>query len=263
MTNVPPSSRRQCEARTSKGRQCRNPAGTGSRFCAFHQNYVPGPAKPKPRRASLVDQAASLGASKPITAHKAWRRIQEMRAGDRHLLAAGVSADGKLVVVTELAIYIAQRLLFFTICEKYLHEQIERYRVRGLLGTKLRLHIGRRTTVDVPSMLTETSYPVHTAIAHVWHTRTLEPVLRKIIAPHVKTLARKRSQLLARDDYGAEDRRAWDREIERFFMKVVEPRLPEESTDADRDYLLVSFGLWVDGFVDEWLAERPEGITGD
>lgn len=263
MTSVPPSSPRQCEAQTSKGRQCRNPAATGSHFCAFHQHYKPGPAKRKPRRASLIDQAASLGAPKPITAHKAWRRIQQMTAGDRHLLAAGVSADGKLVVVTDLAIYIAQRLLFFTTCEKYLHEEVRRYEVRGLFGTKLRLHVGRRARVDLPSMLTETSYPVHTAIAHVWHTRTLEPVLRKIIAPHVETLARKRGQLLARDDYGVEDRRAWDREIERFFMKVVEPRLPEESTDAHLNYLLISFGFWVDGFVDEWLAERPEGITGD
>lgn len=263
MTNGSTSSRPQCEAQTKAGRQCRNRARAGSRFCAFHQNYKPGPAKPKSRQASLVDQAASLGASRPVTAHKAWRRVEEMTAGDQHLLAAGMSDNGKLVVVTELAIYIAQRILFFTTCNKYLHEQIDRYEVRGFFGTKLRIHTGQWTSVDLPSILTETSYPVYTAIVHLWHTRTLEPVLRRIIAPHAKTLARKRSQLLVRDDYGVEDRDAWDREIERFFTRVVEPKLPAESTDADLDYLLESFGLWVDGFVDEWLAGQPEGIAGD
>lgn len=215
------------------------------------------------RTVSLVDQAASLGAERPITRHKAWARVEAMRAGDQHLLAAGISGDGRLVVVTELAIYIAQHVLFFSTCDRYLHEQIDRYRVRGFFGTKLRIHAGRRTKVDVPVMVTETPYPVYTAIVHVWHTRTLEPVLRRIIAPHAKMLARKRSQLLVRDEYGVKDRDAWDREIERFFTRVVEPRLPADNTEPDFDYLLISFALWVDGFVDEWLAKHPEGVAGD
>ena len=95
------------------------------------------------------------------------RQFATEMTGDRHLLAAGIPSNRQLVVVTDRTIYIGWRLLFFTVCEKYLHEPVSRYQLKGLFTTKLRLRIDRWTMVDMPTMLTEIACPVYSTIVHV------------------------------------------------------------------------------------------------
>ncbi len=53
----------------------------------------------------------------------------------------------------------------------------------------------------------------------------LEQKIDAIVAKHIKTLGRKRLELLFEDDYGVIDTKAWSNEVRLFYTKVILPAL--------------------------------------
>lgn len=187
-----------------------------------------------------------------MTKHRGWARIEAAEGAGRILLSAGVSEDNQLAVVTDTAVHIARRTFFVMTLQSIPHEEILEYQYHGFFTLKLRVVTKGRGTVNIPTPLDETDYPVSTAITHLWHGQHLEPILARIIEPHAKALARRRSQLLLTDAFGLEDRNGWDAEIQKFFRGVVLPGLPRTCSDEDLEYLEETIDRWVDAFAVRW-----------
>ena len=83
----------------------------------------------------------------------------------------------------------------------------------------------------------------------------LEQKIDAVVAKHIKTLGRKRLELLFEDDYGVIDTKAWTNEVRLFYTKVILPALT-----ADEVKVAVTVGGTY--IATEWI-ERPAGLEAE